>query len=141
MAEDGDEEAVGVARVDGDHRNLLAVAQAVVRPALAAVAGAIDAVAGGEVGALQALAAADVDDVGVRRRDGDGADRAARLVVEDRRPDAAGVVGPPDAAVVHADVEDVRLAGDADRGDGASAAERADAPPAQLLEKLGVLLG
>ena len=63
MAEDGDEEAVRIVRIDGDRRDLLAVAQAEVRPGLAGVGRFVDAVAGGEVGALQAFAAADVDDV------------------------------------------------------------------------------
>ena len=35
------------------------------RPGLAGVGGFVDAVADGEVGALQAFAAADVDDVGI----------------------------------------------------------------------------
>ena len=63
MAQHRDEQAVRVARIDDDLRNLLAVAQAQVRPGLAGVGGLVDAVAGGEVGALQPLAAADVDDV------------------------------------------------------------------------------
>ena len=92
MAEHRDEDAVGIARIDGDLRDLLAVAQAEVRPGLAGVGGLVDAVADGEVGALQAFAAADVDDVRVRRRDRERADRAGRLVVEDRLPGAA-VVG------------------------------------------------
>src|SRR6185436_8769729 len=90
---------------------------------------------------LQPFAAAGVDDVGIGGRDGDRADRAARLVVEDRRPDAAGVGRFPDAAVVDADVEDVRLAGDADGGDGAAAAEGADVAPAELLEEGRVEVG
>ena len=57
MAEHGDEDAVRVARVDRDLRDLLPVAQAEVRPGGAGVARAVDAVAGGEVGTLQALAA------------------------------------------------------------------------------------
>ena len=99
----------GIARVDDDLRDLLAVAQAEVRPRLAGVGGLVDAVAGREVGALQPFAAADVDDVRVRRRDRDRADRAGRLVVEDRRPGAAVVGRLPHAAVDGADVEHVRL--------------------------------
>ena len=95
------------------------------------VGGLVDAVAVGEIGPLQALAAADVDDVRVGRRDGEGADGAGRLVVEDRLPGAAVVGGLPDAAVVDADVEDVGLAGHAGGADGAAAAERADHAPAQ----------
>ena len=94
------------------------------------VGGFVDAVADGEIGPLQAFAAADVDDVGIGRRDGERADGAGRLIVEDRLPGAAVVGGLPDAAVVDADVEDVGLAGHAGRPDGAAAAERADHPPA-----------
>ena len=121
MAEDGDEDPVGVAGVDDDLRDLLGVAQAEVLPGLAAVGGPVDAVAGGEVGALEALAAAHVDHLRIRRRHGDGADRAGGLVVEDRRPDPAVVVALPHPAVVHADVEDVGRAGHAHRGHGAAA--------------------
>src|SRR5205823_3427662 len=80
VAEDGDEEAVRIVRVDGDGRDLLAIAQTEVRPRRAGVGGLVDAVAGGEVGALQPFAAADVEDVRIRRRDGDRADRAGRLL-------------------------------------------------------------
>src|SRR5262249_12612465 len=130
VAQHGDEDAVGVARVDEDGGNLLAVAQADVLPRLAAVGRFVDAVAGGQVGPLQALAAADVEDVGVGGGDGQGADGAGGLVVEDRHPGAAGVGRLPDAAVVDADVEQVRPAGHAGRADGAPGAERADHSPA-----------
>ena len=90
MPEHGDEQPVRVARVDDDLRDLLAVAQAEMRPGRAGVDRLVDAVAGGEVGPLQAFAAADVDDARIGRRDRDRADRAGGLVVEDRRPRAAG---------------------------------------------------
>ncbi len=73
--------------------------------------------------------------LGIGRRDRDGADRAGRLVVEDRRPGPAVVGRLPDAAVHRADVEDVRLRRDAGRGLGPSAAERADVAPVQLGEQ------
>ena len=131
VAEHGDEEAVGIVRVDEDGGNLLAVAQAEVAPGLAGVGRFVHAVADGEVGALQAFAAADVDDVGVGGRDGEGADGAGGLVVEDGLPGAAVVVGLPDAAVVDADVEDVGLCRDAGGADGPAAAEGSDVAPAQ----------
>ena len=73
----------------------------------------------------------------VGRRDGERADGAGRLVVEDRLPGAAGIGGLPDAAVVDADVEDVRLAGDAGGADRPAAAERADHAPLQAGVKIG----
>ena len=45
MAERGDEQPIGVFRIDGDFRNLLRIAQAEMRPRLAGVRGLIDAVA------------------------------------------------------------------------------------------------
>src|SRR5262249_36552481 len=47
MAEDGDEDAVRILRVDEQGSDLLPVAQAAVLPGLAAVGGAVDAVACG----------------------------------------------------------------------------------------------
>src|SRR5207302_9380976 len=88
MSEHRDEEAIGIARIDGEHRNLLAVAEAEVLPRFAGVSGFVGAVAGREIGTLQAFARAGVDDVGIRRRDGDRTDRAGWLLIENRRPDA-----------------------------------------------------
>ena len=132
MSQDRDEQRLRVLRIDDDLRDLLAVAQTVVRPRLAGVGGLVDAVARREIGALKSFTAPDVDDVGIRRRDGDGANRAGRLVVEDGRPGTTKVVRLPDAAVDGADVEDVRLIRDADRGLGAARAMRADHAPAHL---------
>jgi hypothetical protein len=71
MAEHRDEQAVGVARVDDDVRNLLAVAQAEMGPRLAGVGRLVDAVADREIRPRQPFAAADVDrcsDPTARRR-------------------------------------------------------------------------
>ena len=65
VAEDRDKQPLGVPRIDDDARDLLPVAEAEVRPGRAGVRGLVDAVAGGEVGALQSFAGADVDDVRV----------------------------------------------------------------------------
>jgi len=66
------------------------------------------------------------------------ADGAGRLIVEDGVPGAAGVVCLPHAAVVDADEEDIRLAGDAGGADGTVSAVGADAAPLQGGVKLGV---
>src|SRR5439155_12506463 len=94
----------------------------------------------GEIRALESFAAADVDDVGVGRRDRDGADGSGRLVVEDRRPDAAVIRRLPHAAVHGGDVEDVGLRRDAGCGFRAPAAERPDVAPAELLEEVRLIL-
>src|SRR5205823_4836878 len=109
MPEDGDKNAVGIARVNGDGTDLLAVAQAEMLPGLAGVGGFVDAVAGGEVGAAQSFAAAHVNNFGIGGRDGQRADGLRGLIVENGRPGLAGVGGLPDAAVVHANVENIGL--------------------------------
>ena len=68
------------------------------RPRLAAVRGLPHAVAVRDVAADARLAAADVDDVGVRRVDRDRADGAAEILVGHRRPGDAAVGGLEDAA-------------------------------------------
>ena len=80
------------------------------RPCLARVRGLIHAVAGPEVWTLRRFARADVDHVRIGRRDCEGADRSGRLLLENRRPDAAGIGGLPYAAIDDADIERVRLA-------------------------------
>jgi hypothetical protein len=132
MTERRDEEAMWIARIDDDRTNLACIAQAEVLPRPARVGRFVDAVADRQVRTLQSLAAPDVDDLRIGRRDGDRADRLGRLIVEDRRPGVAVVGGLPDAAVVHADVKNVGLLNDARRADRPSAAERPDVPPAQF---------
>jgi hypothetical protein len=138
VAEDGDEYPVRIARVDGDLWNLLSVAEAEVRPRLAGVGRLVDPVTGREVGALQPFPAADVHDVRVRRSERDRADRAGRLIVEDRDPGTSEVGGLPDTTVDDADVEDVRLIGNPGRGFGTASAMRANHSPTQCGEQLRV---
>ena len=79
MAEHGDEETLRVRRIDRHRGDLLPVAQTEMRPRRAAVDRFVDAVADGEIGALQTLAAARVNDARIARRDGERADRTRRL--------------------------------------------------------------
>ena len=109
MTEHGREDAIGIVRVDEQRGDLLAVAQSEMAPGLTGVGGFVDSVSDREIGALEALAAGDINDVGIRGRDGECADGAGGLRVEDGMPGAAGVVGFPDTAVVGADVKDVGL--------------------------------
>ena len=98
MAERGNEQPIGVARIDGDVGNLLRVAQSEVRPRLAGVGRLVDAVARSKDPDGAALAAADVDDVLASEGAMAIADRTCGLLVEDRNPDAAGVGRLPHAA-------------------------------------------
>src|SRR5262249_12278941 len=70
----GDVDDVGVARVDDDLADVLGGGQADVAPGLAAVVGAVDAVAVADAALAVVLAGADPDDLGVPRVEGDGAD-------------------------------------------------------------------
>ena len=126
-----DEYAIGIQRIDQDRADLPRVAETEVLPGAAGVDRFVDPVADRQVGTLQPLAAADVEDVRVRRRHGNPADRLRRLFVEDRRPRLPVIGGLPDAAIVDADIEDVRLLNDAGGADCAAAAEGPDRPPLQ----------
>ena len=138
MPEHGGEHAIRILRIDGDARNLLVVVDPHVRPRSARIGRLVDAVTGGEVGAMQSLARAHVHDVGIRDRHVDRANRPARLLVEDWIPGAAVVRGLPDAAVHHPHIEHVWLRRYSGRGLGPSAAEWADHPPARSLDRRGV---
>ena len=130
MAERRDEQTIRVLRIDDDGTDLACLAQAEMLPARPGVGRLVDAVADREIRTLQPLAAADVDDVGIGWRDRDRADRLRRLPVEERRPRQPVIGRLPDAAVVDADVEHVRLLRHAGRADRASAAVWADGAPA-----------
>ena len=129
MAEHRDEEPVRILRIDVDLRDHLALAQTEMRPRLAGVGRLVHAVARREIGANDARARADVDDVRIGRRDGDRADRSGRLLVEQRLPVRAVVGRAPHAAVVEADVDDVRLARHAGHRARAAGARRSDLAP------------
>src|SRR5205807_6767642 len=98
MAGDGNQNLAGIARIDGDLRDLLAVAQAEMRPGAPGVGGFIDSVAHRKIGPVQAFAAADINDVGIGGRYRYRADRTSGLIVKDRIPSAAIVIGLPHAA-------------------------------------------
>ena len=133
MAEHGGEDSIGIARIDGERGNLQAIAQAEMSPGFSGVSRFVDSVADREIGAMQAFAAGDINNVGIRRRYCDGADRLRGLVVEDGCPGAAVVVRLPNSAVDLAHVENIRLAGNASGGAGAASAKRADHAPMQIL--------
>ena len=97
-------------RVLGVHDHLgdrLRFFQSHVLELAAAVGRLVDAGAERRALTVVRLARADVDDVGIRRRQLDVADRRDRVLVEDRRPRRAVVDGLPDAARRVADVDDV----------------------------------
>ena len=128
-----DEDDAGVRGMHHEASNLLDIREADVLPGPAAVGRLEDAVADAEVRPVQALAAADIQHVGMRRGDRDVAHRARRRLIEDGCPGAAVVVGLPDAAVVDAHEEDAGLGRNPDRADRAAGPVRANHPVAQVL--------
>src|SRR5271157_4993923 len=111
-------------------------------PGSAGVRRLVNAIPRGEVGPLQALAAAHVNDAGVGRRYGNGPHRAGRLTVEDGIPGPAEIRRLPDPAVHGGDVEQVGLAGNTGHGHGPPAPKRTDHPPLHFGVKAGIeLLG
>jgi hypothetical protein len=112
---------------------LLHVAEAHVFPRLAAVGRFEDPVADAEIGSVQALAGADVEDVRMRRADGYVSYGAGGRIVEDRPPGATVVIGLPDPATMNAGIEDARLAGNADSADRAAGTKRPDEPIVKVL--------
>src|SRR5208282_6501588 len=109
------------------------VAQAEMSPSLACVSGFVYAVADGEIGAMQTLSAGDINDVGIGRGNGNGADRLRGLVFENGTPGPAVVVRLPNPTVYLANVENVGLAGDSSSGAGAAASKWAHHAPVQVL--------
>ena len=63
MPRDRDEKVVRILRIDRDLRDLLAVAQAEMRPGFAGIGRFVNAVADRKIRAMQTFAAADIDDV------------------------------------------------------------------------------
>ena len=124
MAQNADDDDVGIARVDEDRADEARIFQADVGPGGAGVGGAIDAVAGG------LFAGADDYDIWVRWGDGDVADGGYVLVVEDGLPVGAAARGFPDAAAGGAHVVRGGIAGNACYGGDASGAVGADQAPA-----------
>src|SRR5260370_35758566 len=110
------------------------------RPTLSGVCGFVETVAGREIGALQSFTAANVNDVRIGRRNGQRANGASGLVVENRIPSIAEIGGLPDPAVAGGHVENIRLVRHAGDGHGAASAEWTDAAPAHFGEKFLIVL-
>ena len=129
---------VGVVRVNDQAADLLHVGEADVLPVLTEVGRLEDTVPYRQIGAVEPFAGAHVDDVRMRGRDREIADRSRGRGVEDRSPGAPEVVGLPHAPVVDPYIEDARLGRNPDPADRAAGAKRADQPVLQLLMKGGI---
>src|SRR5262245_2932265 len=131
VAQRRDVEEVWILRMHADARNVVGIAQADGFPGLAGIGRFPHAAAVGHVAAHGLLAAAGIDDIGIRLADGDGADGAAEEAVADILPGGAAVIGPPHAAAGAAEIEQPRFARHARHCRGAAPAERPDLAIAQ----------
>src|ERR1700688_3472629 len=110
-------------------------------PCFARVSRLIDSITHRQIGALQAFATGDVNNVGIGSWDRDRSDRLRRLAVEDRVPGASVVIRSPNAAIGCADIKDARLARNTGYRARPAAAEWPDhAPMHFLIEIFRVLL-
>src|SRR5215471_5058298 len=136
MPEGGHIDEVGIGGMDTDAADVAACLKTAVRPGDAGVGRAVDAVTVGDVGANAALAHPGIDDVGVRRGDGQ---RTHRCSLEE----AVGHVPPaqtsidrlPDAPARRAEVERSRFAGITGDGHDAPATKGPDQPPVKPAEE------
>jgi len=124
MSERAHDDNVRIAWIDDHGRNVMRIVEADVRPREACVGGFVHPVAFG------LLAGADVNDVGIRRRDCHRPNRGYALAIEDGSPHGAAIGGFPSTAAGRAHVIDGCVAGNACDGGNAAAAVRSDHPPA-----------
>src|SRR5436190_24352191 len=80
---------------------------------------------------MQSFAAANVNDIRIRWRDHDRADRCCRLIIENRLPSAAVIDRIENAAVYRRHVENIRLRRDTTNRACPPTAVRSNIPPAQ----------
>ena len=131
----GDVDDVGILGMDDHAADRLGFLQPDILEGLAGVGGLVDAGAERRALAVVGLAGADVEDVGIRLRQGEVADRRHRLLVEERRPGRAVVDGLPQAAGRVGDVDHRRVGFiDGDVVDASAHHRRADRAPDEALE-------
>ena len=108
-------------------------------PALTAIARAIDTIAKAEVTTAMVLTGADPDRVRIVRINRHRADGINALIIEDRRPGRAGILGAPDTAGTDTDNPGRRIIlHDLDIADPAGHQGRADRAEFQTGECTGI---
>src|SRR5215472_10560083 len=108
---------------------MLRIIQPEVRPGFAGIDGLVHAVPERNVAADAGLTGSNIDDLGVRWRYGDAANRGDGLVVEDRGPGEAAIRRLPDATGHGSKIICVWIAGNSRNGEHASPTKRAYEPP------------
>lgn len=111
--------------------NVARVIQADMLPTAPGIGGFVNAIAMRDINTNRGFARAGVDDVRIRFRDRQRADRSGvEVAVGDIAPVLPGVVRLPDATRAGAEVEGADIAGVAGHSDDAPAAEGSDTAPA-----------
>ncbi len=132
-----DQHQVRILRIDEDRRDLLRFVEPQVLPRLAGVDGLVHPVPLIDAAAGDEITHADVNDVGIGRRDLHRSDRRCLLHgIEDRIPRRAGARRLPHAAKRKPDIERAGLADHSADGRDASAAERTDHAPLQARDEV-----
>src|SRR6185312_7558866 len=134
MTEHGDKDAVRIFRIHRQPAHLLSLRQPDVHPCLAGVGGPVYAVSYGKVRPLDPFAACHIDNIRIGRRYFHVADRAGGLRVKNGIPGPAEISRFPNAAIIYADVEDVKFLRHPAAAYGASAPVRPDHAPAEIVE-------
>ena len=130
LAERRDEDDVGIGRMDADLRDAMRFAEADVRPRLARIAAAVDAIARHDVAANRGLAHADEHEVRLRLTHRDGAHRCAPdLPIRHGLPGFSAVDRLPEPAAGRPEIRLVGATLHAAGRDGTTAAIGADVAP------------
>ena len=135
MTGDSNEESIRISRIDRDLRNLLSIAQSQMRPGFSRVGRFVNAVADGKIGSMQTFAAADINDIRIGNRHGDGTDRTGWLIIKDRLPGSPVIGRLENAAIDLRHVKDIWLRGNAGDRARSTAAEWSDVAPSQRARK------
>ncbi len=109
MPQPSHENFIRVGRMHNESPDLLHIAQAYMLPVFAAVGRFENAIAHGQVRAVQAFAGSDINNVWLGRRDGDITNGTRWRFIEDRTPGSTIVICFPDTTVVDAHKKDVWL--------------------------------
>ena len=133
-----DVDEVRILGVDGDLRDIIALFQAGPGPGLSGVGGLPDAVAVGAGAGVHGLPCAEIEDVGIGRRDRQIAHAHVAVLVENGLERDSRVLGFPEAAAGRENVVgDGLAAGHGEFGDPAREIDRTDPAPGELVEVIG----
>src|SRR5207253_2403395 len=138
MTKRSDENSVRVPRVHEDPPDLPRIIQPDMRPVLAAVRGLVHSIPARNRGAHVGFSRAGVNEVRIRRRNGDRSNRCNRLRIEDRIPRSPRVVSLPNSAAHASEIVNFRLPAHAHHCKRAPPARWPDHPPPQLLKEFSV---